>query len=176
MDFCNDRGGNCSIGFFLPLQNNCRFLQQRIVVHIQTMGCQVTEQYITNVRFDVVINLEAVVRAVGIAPMLQAVNLNIFVHQFPDSDKPLCGLLVFAWCCDSRTELADGFLIRTVNHHYHPPLSYRYSCLSHSCPPRHARFLLRRLPLGRKWRPAAKRPAPIPSQRPHFRPASRASS
>ena len=43
--------------------------------------------------------------------MLQAVNLNIFIHQFPDSDKPLCGLLVFARCCDRRTELTDGFLI-----------------------------------------------------------------
>ena len=75
------------------------------------MGCQVTKRNISDIRLDIVLNSMAVIRVIRIAPVLQAVELNIFIQQFCDCDKLLRGFLAFIGCRFRRMKLTDRFLI-----------------------------------------------------------------
>jgi len=71
----------------VSLENNSRFILKRIIEHIQIVSGQILDGDISKIGLDIVLNSVSTAGQEGITPVVETIDLHIFVHKLANGDE-----------------------------------------------------------------------------------------
>ena len=105
------RTRNAGVRFLVALQHNGGLILERVIEQVQVMCRQIFHCHIAQIGLDIMLNAMEIAGQKRISPVVQTVDLHIFVQQLADGDELLlCSLGLYGRLL-RRMKFTNGLLI-----------------------------------------------------------------